>query len=364
MDRVIFLLCWILLFICPIALADEWWQKGQDVDGEAGGDESGLHVAVNYDGSVMAVGAKSNDGVNGADSGHVRVFVWTPASKTWVQRGNDIDGKAAADQSGTAVALNDDGNIVAIGAPLSRGASASPTAYVGHVRVFVWSSGSWTQRGADINGVADGDRYGSSVAISGDGSIVAGGAPLGGASDTGYVRIFIWQLGSWNLRGATINGESAGDSFGGSISISGTGNVIAVGAALNAGSPAATSRGSVRAYVWNSATSNWQQRGLDIDGEAAGDQFGFAVSLNDDGTVLAAGADFNDGVNGVDSGSVRVFAWTNNAWTQRGGSIDGAAASEYFGRHVSISGNGLVVVGGAPFSQGLDSTSTMRGSAR
>ena len=62
-------------------------------------------------------------------------------------------------------------------------------------------------------------------------------------------------------------------------------------------------------YEWNDGS--WQQKGADIDGEAASDHSGFSVSVSSDGTVLAIGARYNDGVNGSDSGHVRVFEYTN-----------------------------------------------------
>ena len=50
----------------------------------------------------------------------------------------------------------------------------------------------------------------------------------------------------------------------------------------------------------------WVQNGSDIDGEAANDYFGQSVSLSNDGTIVAIGANGNDG-NGTASGHVRVY---------------------------------------------------------
>ena len=55
-----------------------------------------------------------------------------------------------------------------------------------------------------------------------------------------------------------------------------------------------------------SSILGWVQVGDDIDGESAGDEFGRSLSLSRNGKVLASGAHFNDG-NGSDSGHVRVF---------------------------------------------------------
>ena len=63
----------------------------------------------------MAIGAPYNDGANGSDSGHVRVYDWNGTA--WVKVGTDIDGEAADDYSGDSVALSSDGTRVATGLP-------------------------------------------------------------------------------------------------------------------------------------------------------------------------------------------------------------------------------------------------------
>ena len=54
-----------------------------------------------------------------------------------------------------------------------------------------------------------------------------------------------------------------------------------------------TDAGSVRIYGYSSGT--WTKLGLDIDGEAAGDQSGYSLSLNSAGDRVAIGAPDNDG---------------------------------------------------------------------
>ena len=81
-------------------------------------------------GGLVAIGAKSNDG-NGSYSGHTRVFEWDGSS--WVQKGGDIDGKAAGDQSWFSVSLSSDGKVVAFGAYLN-GAEGAGTGQLGTER--------------------------------------------------------------------------------------------------------------------------------------------------------------------------------------------------------------------------------------
>jgi len=269
------------------------------------------------------------------------------ALKTWVQRGLDIDGEAAGDRSGQSVSLSSDGTILAVGAHFNDGASGSTTDNRGHVRVWVWNGTSWGRRGADIDGEAAGDNSGLSVSLSSDGSVLAVGAHIntGGA---GHVRVWIWNGTNWVQRGADIDGEGSADTSGYSVSLNSDGTVLAVGANLNDGT-SGVDRGHVRVWSWNGAS--WVRRGADIDGEAAGDQSGQSVSLNSDGTVLAVGGYLNDGT-AADSGHVRVWIWNGTSWGRRGADIDGEAVGDQSGYSVSLSSDGTVLAVGAYFNDG------------
>ena len=320
-----------------------WTQRGLDFDGEAANDNYGETVSLSGDGSVVAIGGRNNDG-NGSNSGHVRVYAWDGTA--WTQRGLDIDGEAANDSSGGSVSLSDDGSVVAIGAHGNDGNGNNS----GHVRVYAWNSTAWTQRGLDIDGEAAGDSSGGSVSLSGDGSVVAiGAAPAN--SDigyySGYVRVYYWDSTAWTQRGLNFDGEAAFDFSGRSVSLNGDGSVVAIGADGNDGND--TYSGHVRVYAWDGTA--WTQRGLDIDGEAAGDFSGGSVSLSSDGSVVAIGAHRNGG-NGISSGHVRVYAWDGTAWMQRGLDFDGEAANDNYGRSVSLSGDGSVVAIGASGNDG------------
>ena len=74
-----------------------WFQNGADIDGEAANDSSGRSVSLSADGTVVAIGAHGNDGVNNssANSGHVRIYEWNGSS--WIKVGDDIDGEAESD---------------------------------------------------------------------------------------------------------------------------------------------------------------------------------------------------------------------------------------------------------------------------
>ena len=323
-----------------------WVQRGSDIDGEAGGDKSGYSVSLSSDGTIVAIGATSNDG-NGTNSGHVRVYEWDSGNNSWDKKGIDLDGEAAGDLTGRSVSLSSDGTIVAIGADRNDGNGGN----AGHVRVFKWNGSAWAQRGSDIDGEAGGDKSGYSVSLSSDGTIVAIGATSndGNGSDAGHVRVYEWNGSAWDQKGSDIDGEAAYDESGYSVSLSSDGTIVAIGAYANDGN--GTNSGHVRVFKWNG--SAWAQRGIDLDGEAAGDTSGGTVSLSSDGTIVAIGAYGNDG-NGSAAGHVRVYEWDsgNNSWDQKGIDLDGEAAYDQSGTSVSLSSDGTIVAIGAIYNDG------------
>ena len=282
-------------------ILDVWTQVGNDIDeGEPIGGNSGNSVSLSSNGNILAIGARYNNG-SGERSGHVRVF--ENVSGNWIQIGDDIDGEAANDRFGESVSLSSDGSIVAASADLNDGNGENS----GHVRVFENISGVWTQIGDDIDGEAANDLSGDSVSLSSDGSIVAIGTRLndGNGENSGHVRVFKNVSGVWTQIGNDINGEAAGDNLGRSISLSSDGSIIAVGATGNDDNGDAA--GHVRIY--RNISNVWTQVGTSINGEAAGDLSGNSVSLSSDGSIVAIGAPENDG-NAIDSGHVRVYDLT------------------------------------------------------
>jgi uncharacterized protein YjbI with pentapeptide repeats len=344
-----------------------WVQRGDDIDGEAAGNESGSKhgVSLSANGSVVAIAARRNNG-NGSLSGHVRVYAWNGIS--WAKRGDDIDGEAANDYSGESVSISADGTVVAIGATDNDG-SGNLLPESGHVRVRAWNGISWVPRGNDIDGEAANDWSGRSVSISADGTVVAIGAILndgttGNTSDNrGHVRVYAWNGISWNKRGDDIDGEAAGDYSGVSVSISSDGSIVAIGASANDGSGnLLPNSGHVRVRAWNGIS--WVPRGDDIDGEAAGDESGISVSISADGSILAIGAYYNDGtVANSDRGHVRIYAWNGISWVKRGQDIDGETASDQSGFSVSLSADGTRVAIGAQYNDGTV-TNSNRGHVR
>ena len=150
--------------------------------------------------------------------------------------------------------------------------------------------------------------------------------------------------------GVNIDGESAGDESGRSVSMPDA-NTLAIGAGGNG-----FERGHVRVYTWSGTT--WVQKGLDINGEAAGDWSGTSVSMPDANT-LAIGAPYNGG-NLIGAGHVRVYSLATLNGSENSlaallklypnpasSKLNVAVASKYFNTAYSIYDNtGRVVLAG------------------
>ncbi|RYM33520.1 hypothetical protein ERX46_11315 [Brumimicrobium glaciale] len=283
-----------------------WTQKGQDIDGEAAGDESGRSVSM-PDVNTVAIGAYLNDG-NGADAGHVRIYEWNVTA--WTQKGQDIDGEATGDESGWSVSMPD-ANTVAIVASNNDGVNGVSS---GHVRIYKWNGSSWVQKGIDIDGEGANDGFRMSVSMPNNNTVAIGTRHNdGGGFASGHVRIYEWNGTAWMQKGQDLDGESSNDQSGASVSMPNE-NTVAIGAPRN--SENGNIAGHVRIYEWNGTT--WTQKGMDIDGESAGDQSGESVSMPDANTI-AIGARLNNGNgNGTFAGHVRVYHWNGASWVQKG----------------------------------------------
>jgi hypothetical protein len=318
-----------------------WSQKGSNIDGVAASNFFGTSVSISANGDVIAAGAPRN-GDGGVDAGHARVFSWNGSS--WIQRGSDIQGETAGDQSGESVVLNYDGDVIAIGAQLNSGGGASS----GHVRVFFWNGSAWVQRGTDIDGNA-GEEYGCTQCISIDssGTTIAIGSTTADpvVLDEGLVRVYEWNGSAWVQKGADINGQAV-DDIAGFVSINFGGNVLVIGDHSDGNG---TDSGQIRVYEWNG--SAWVQKGSDIDGEAAFNYFGTSLSISSDGNIVAAGAP-NNGGTGANAGHVRLYEWNGSSWLQKGSDIDGESAGDQSGIGLDLSGDGQTVIIGAPFNDG------------
>jgi hypothetical protein len=96
---------------------------------------------------------------------------------TWGQLGSDIE-STYTDGFGMSVSMSHDGTRMAVGVPNSNLYSSNADLYSeGSVLMFELSSGTWTQLGNTLSSAVNYENFGSSVSMSGDGTRVVIGAP-------------------------------------------------------------------------------------------------------------------------------------------------------------------------------------------
>jgi hypothetical protein len=310
-----------------------WTQQAQlTAIGGAANDLFGNSIAISGDTAI--VGARTDDVGANADQGSAYVF--TRSGTTWTQQAQlTAIGGATGDQFGVTVAISGDTAVV--------GASADdvgPNADQGSAYVFTRSGTTWTQQ-AQLFATdgAPGDRFGHSVALSGETAIV--GAFLdgvGGNVAQGSAYVFVRNGTNWTQQAQlTAIGGATFDDFGLCVAISG--DTAIVGAPFdNVGTYSA--QGSAYIFV-RSGTAWTQQAQLNDIGGAAGDQFGIAVALSGDTAIVGAYID-DVGAN-ADQGAAYVFTRSGMTWTQQAQlTATGGAAVDQFGISVALSGDTAV----------------------
>ena len=344
-------------------IGDPWILYGNPIAGRSDGDFAGV-VRISGDGMSVAIGAFGNNRA----TGHVRVFSYDSRESDgqWTQVGQDIVGNDSGDEAGWSVAINDDGTVVAVGAHRNDGGGTDS----GHVRVYSLpetglhqptdgeplppprdeAQQQWFQLGQDLEGTAPHDFAGWSVDISGTGRIVAFGAV-----NAGWVRSYSFdaQRDTWKVHGQGIVGDTTKDQTGYSVSLSFDGWTMAIGETLW------ETVGRVRIFAFNGQTLQWDPLGSPLKGTNPQDAFGTSVALTSDGrtvAISAMGYDEEDasGTNnffeGTNVGMARVYHFFDGDWQEVGDTLKGTEAQEVSGwrNAVSLSEDGFTLAVGAP----------------
>jgi hypothetical protein len=370
------------------------------------GDQFGAAVALSADGTTMAVGAtgegSASRGVNGDqknndadDSGAVYVYIrdkgaWTPQAFLKASNADSLD------QFGTNVALSADGNTLVVGAYFEDGGGRgvngnqadNSIGQAGAVYVFVRRGTAWSQqaylKASNPGEAEEGDTFGYSIAVSGDGNTVAVGAPSedsnargmnGNQADNsavaaGAVYVFARSGATWSQQAyvkSDVPAEfTAGDLFGYSVALNSNGSTMAIGA-YDEGSAAGingpfdnTLGGSGAVFVYTRTGTSWTRTAfLKAKEQDRSDSMGAAVAISDDGNTILAGAPDEDslttGINAARSGdsgqtdapddnsagAVYVFVRSGTTWTQQANfKASNTGKNDWFGIEVALSGDG------------------------
>ena len=298
-------------------------------------------ISLSDDGNFMAVGSSSLSIVR----------IYQLVSNNWVQIGQDILGLDPNNSFGWSISISGDGNTLIASSRASNEDPVNPA--MNKVRVFENVSGNWTQIGSTLFPPNSSDDFGFSVSINYDGSVIVIGSRTNnsGIITSGLVEVYENISNSWFQIGNDIYGDGQYDNFGFSVSIDSTGNIIAIGARYDRSDPINT--GYVKIY--ENISGSWLLIGNKIKGQADNDQFGWSVSINSNGNVVAIGAPYNN--NNYNFGQVSIYENISNNWALVGYPIYGNQNSG-FGRSVSINNLGNIVAVGSPYSNPLNPSYT------
>ena len=172
-------------------------------------------------------------------------------------------------------------------------------------------------------------------------------------ANSGSVRTFFWRGSSYQQRGSQLAGQAAGDQFGISVSLSSDGGILVVVAINN--DVGGTNSGQVRTFTWTG--SLWHQLGNAIQGQNPSDESGLGISLSNDGRTVAIGSRWNDIGVGQDAGHVRIFELVASSWQPKGPAILGDNPGDNSGYSVALSADGEVVAIGSIYHDGVGSNS-------
>ncbi len=366
------------------------------------GDRFGYSVALSADGNTLAVGAyleaSAATGIGGNqddDSATYAgaVYVFTRSNGTWSQQAYiKASNSGAGDRFGTAVALSDDGDTLAVGAFLedsnATGIDGNQTdnssTNAGAVYVFTRNNGAWSQQAyVKASNTAGNDNFGWSLALSADGDTLAVGAynedssatGIGGdqtdnnATNSGAVYVFTRNNGAWSQQAyVKASNTGAGDRFGVAVALSDDGNTLAAGAYWedsiatgiggNQTDNSAHNAGAV--YVFTRSNGTWSQQAyVKASNTGGNDNFGRSLALSADGDTLAVGAFLEDSnATGIDgnqtnnsathAGAAYVFTRSNGTWSQQAYvKASNTGGFDSFGLSVALSADGDILAVGA-----------------
>ena len=251
----------------------------------------GLSVAMSGDRAIVGMSSDTGTIIRGT------AFVYEASGTTWQQQTQLVanDGQPG-DNFGFSVAMS--GTLALAGA--FRDDAERGAAYV-----FELVNGTWTQqaklRGAEV---IPGDRFGRSVALSGDRALI--GADEGGVGGNAGGSAFMFERtgSTWTQRQRLVASDRpAGfadrwdERFGASVALAG--DYAVVGAWSARLDPSQTSnaveRGATYVFAFD---GTWREtRKITASDWAPGDRFGFAVAL--DGEVVFVGAWAKDATAGA-----------------------------------------------------------------
>ncbi len=287
-------------------------------------------VSLSTDGKILLSGSNSQS------NGRAYIYKWNLSN--WDEIELKRSSSFANDYFGTAVTINGNGDIAAVGA---YGYSNKK----GKVYIFKQNdifANIWDEvTSVSAMDASDADNFGYSVAFSKDGSTLVVGSPgkdSGANLNTGMVYVFNKVSDAWmETFQLTAIVPAAENVFGSSVAVSSDGNVIAVSAPY-----ASQNMGAV--YIFRKSGGIYNQIKITAADELENNFFGTSLSMSDNGNVLASTSPGAKKGSNLNQGTAYIFEYNGTSWNQTAliTASDGSA-NDHFGNSISISSNGEIV---------------------
>jgi hypothetical protein len=318
--------------------AGSWSQMGDDITiGAALLDLTGFGTSMSSDGNIVAVAAP------GDTNGKVEVYEWSETTAAWSQIGSTLNGPSLNSSFGNSVSLSADGKIIAVGAPNTTN---------GNVYVYKYdnSTDDWTLLDSGLTGAASGDNFGTNVCLNKDGTTLAVSAFLHD-SERGHIRVYKFLYGTWTQIGSDIDGEATGDRLGASLSLNYDGSTLIGGAPLNDGT--GSNAGHARVYQLGKNISNINSFGTNTITADQDSEFIALKLINqsdaaDTTGIVSLEFDLEDtSGNAVDSGKIAVKkeqSFTSTASTQDSEMVFSTSKDGTLTERVTITSDGRIEI--------------------
>lgn len=350
-----------------------WTRKGANIISDETANDLGRSIALNYNGSIIAVGAEE-DSTNSSRGG--AIYVYNFQNDDWVHT-DTLFSTNSSREFGYHVAISADGNTIA-GTHVTSGYFAIVYKYDGsqwintnfsftspsngHIeissdgtivmiggggggQVFQLINGTWAQIGQNITNENGFNSYETAaMAITSNGMTIVS---VNSRDPAVWARVFTFNGSEWVQKGNSIAREAETDegtdakNDGLSVAINDAGDKIVIGAGASSGQ----TEDGVWTYQYDATINSWISLTPLLSGLYK--RFGFRVSLNGVGDKLAVG-EFRWGQdNHYDIGAAHIYTFENGNWT-----LTQTMSSEYsndsFAHAVVLSKNGGVLAIGAP----------------
>ncbi|MFY0631878.1 MAG: T9SS type A sorting domain-containing protein, partial [Flavobacteriaceae bacterium] len=337
---------------------------GSGIVGDATGDLLSFSISISGDASTAVIGAPNND-ENGSNAGQVKIISVSPASievttddpisiaANYAYLGGQVvhEGLSTVTERGIVYSTANpdpfigDDNVTKVANGSGLGSFTQKTTSllaetIYYVKAYATNSQGTTygeakpflsglpiQIGQEITGSNNEDRYGQEIVLNSNGTVMVVGAPKNdtNGTDTGQVTVYELIGDEWMPKGNVLNGSTAAEAIGYSVSINDAGTIIAI---ATSGS---TTQGHVSIYEYNSGGNTWDLKGSSITVNSSA-----SVKLNADGTKLVLA--YDDTSNG-DLSAISTYEFNGSSWVQYGNTINGLNTLQ-----VDISNDGSRVI--------------------